>query len=716
MPHLLLDSSRPFLRRASASFFRPREASGPHARRLPALVGALLFFGAAGCDDGPTARSGASATDADGDFLTDVQEGAEEGRDTDRDGIPDYFDLDSDGDGILDPIEAGDMDPETSPIDSDDDGVPDFQDLDSDGNGIPDRAEAYVDLQGAPTDVLLDAFGDGIPDYRDLDDDEDLLLDVDELGTVPDSPLDADGDGIPNYRDPDSDDDGILDGHDRLVDTDQDGLRNAEDEDTDNDGIPDIEEAGDDDIRTLPIDTDGDGTADFEDLDSDDDGLADARERALGTDPRSADSDGDGVPDLIEVVACFDPATGCESFPSDPNRSPRTEGNFVFVMPFEAEPTPTKDTLRFATDLRVADVYFLMDTTGSMGGAIDSLKSSIATPGTGLIDRLRETIPEAWFGVGDFKDYSTGGYGGTNDYAYRHRLDISESAVDAQDAVNELTASGGSDLPESHGPALWAMATGNALPGSSDVAGGTVPGQTECPRGTSGYPCFRSRAVPIAVLFSDVPMHNGPGGAYAYDNGVIGGPAPTFVEVVAALQGARIRFVGVTVRQNEEAIAHKEAIARGVGSVDGDDEPFVTTWTPGSPISDVVVDQIEQLARGARFDVTIEFEDGPEDAVDTESAFLERIEAVDGGEVAECPFRVPVDADADGVNDTFLNVGGGSFVCFDVFVKENRVVDETPEPQLFRATLRVKGDGFTDLDVRDIYFLVPPDPELGGIR
>ena len=59
--------------------------------------------------------------------------------DTDKDGIPDYRDLDSDGDGISDAIEKG-----TNPnvlADTDKDGIPDYLDLDADGDGVLDATE-----------------------------------------------------------------------------------------------------------------------------------------------------------------------------------------------------------------------------------------------------------------------------------------------------------------------------------------------------------------------------------------------------------------------------------------------------------------------------------------------------------------------------------------------------------------------------------------------
>jgi hypothetical protein len=55
------------------------------------------------------------------------------GVDSDNDGIPDFLDLDSDGDGFADALEGS--------KDSDSDGLPDYLDTDSDGDDIPDSQE-----------------------------------------------------------------------------------------------------------------------------------------------------------------------------------------------------------------------------------------------------------------------------------------------------------------------------------------------------------------------------------------------------------------------------------------------------------------------------------------------------------------------------------------------------------------------------------------------
>jgi gliding motility-associated-like protein len=254
--------------------------------------------------------------DSDNDGILDsVEKGVNGAKpiDTDKDGIPDYLDLDSDGDGITDVIEADVIDTDgdgradgvidkngvpvsanggLNPPDTDKDGKPDFQDVDSDGDGIPDIKEgqgAYVVPLGKDTD------GDGIDDAYDKDN-----------GGTPILPVDTDKDGKPDYRDLDSDGDGIPDkveaGLDPLnpLDTDKDGVPDYRDLDSDNDGIPDVIEAGDD--PTKPVDTDKDGTPDYRDLDSDNDGLKDYDE--IGDDPtKPQDSNKDGVPDYRQIIS-----------------------------------------------------------------------------------------------------------------------------------------------------------------------------------------------------------------------------------------------------------------------------------------------------------------------------------------------------------------------------------------------------------------------------
>ncbi|HTU66564.1 MAG TPA: outer membrane beta-barrel protein [Steroidobacteraceae bacterium] len=178
--------------------------------------------------------------DLDNDGIPNADDGAD---DTDGDGLPNLFDLDSDGDGVPDLVEAGGVDadgdgrvdnfvdtnhngisdqyetalgghPLTRP-DTDHDGIPDFRDLDSDGDGINDV------LENGGTD----ANGDGRMDGTDAD--HNGIVDVVEGTKIGGKPLrrpDTDGDGTVDALDLDSDGDGVSDAREGFGDSDHDGI------------------------------------------------------------------------------------------------------------------------------------------------------------------------------------------------------------------------------------------------------------------------------------------------------------------------------------------------------------------------------------------------------------------------------------------------------------------------------------------------------------
>ncbi|MHA8059382.1 T9SS type B sorting domain-containing protein [Aquirufa nivalisilvae] len=259
-------------------------------------------------------------TDSDNDSLLDS---VESGGDMDHDGIPNFLDLDSDGDWL------GDSDERDG--DNDLDGKPNFLDDDSDNDGIPDAWEGKNKCATCTTSIdnhgdgwddrgqntpVIDTDLDGQPDYLDQDSDNDGIPDRVELGA------DIDGDSIPNFRDLDSDNDGIPDtleagNFEHPRDTDLDGLADFEDVDSDNDGLPDRVEVGPNPSK--PLDTDQDGIPNYLDSDADGDGILDVWE--LGNTPLhpldtdmdglpdylDLDSDGDGIPDAIEKGANTNP-------------------------------------------------------------------------------------------------------------------------------------------------------------------------------------------------------------------------------------------------------------------------------------------------------------------------------------------------------------------------------------------------------------------------
>jgi hypothetical protein len=611
--------------------------------------------------------------DSDGDTISDSDEG--NGLvDTDGDTFPDTMELDSDDDGIPDSVEAGDRDPFTPPVDTDGDTIRDFRDDDSDNDGVPDSVEGSGD-----------ADSDGILNFRDVDSDGDFIADGTE-GTA-----DPDGDTVPNFLDTDSDGDTILDLDEALQDDDEDGTPNYLDTDSDNDGQPDSAEAGDGDPATPPINCDDDIRENYRDMDSDNDGVADGDETYGGCpDVCNPDSDGDGVSDLIEIAYGSGPCDGTES--------PLTHGDFVFVVPYMESPDPTVDTLAFSTSLRQADVYFLVDTTGSMGGEITNLLNSLSTT---IIPQVRTTIADVWFGVGGFDDYPVNPYGYTGDRVFYQEQRMTSSAANAQAAVGRLAVHDGGDRPESDVPALWALATGNGL-------GGYLSPQASCLGTEFGYPCFRTGSVPIVVLITDAPFHNDASNNDPY-SGISPSP-PTYASMLSSLIARSIKVLGVN-SGDSVARADLERIATDSGAADRYGTPIVFSILPsGDGLGTQVVNAINALATQVPIAVSTRAVDDLSDSVDA-TIFIDHIVPNTVGDpVIGCVGGLAVaDADGDGWYDTFTSVRPGTTVCFDIYAKMNTTVEPLEVPQLFRATIEVIGDGITVLDTRLVYFLVPPE-------
>ena len=630
--------------------------------------------------------------DEDGDCISDTDEGKQLGTDTDLDGTPDYLDLDSDNDGIPDNVEVGRLCDrlDLMPRDSDGNGIPDFQSQDSDGNGIMDSIEGTGDLDG-----------NGVPDFADTDNDGDTISDREEilgLGTgTPAVPSDYDGDTTPDYNDLDSDDDSICDIWEGLGDTDGDTLPDRYDDDSDGDGLTDQLEGLVETVCGSPEDTDGDGRPDYRDPDSDNDGLPDGYEWTVTmTDFRDEDSDDDGVTDLIEVAAGTDPL--------DPEDNPRVNGDFVFKVPYEAAPEPPMDTLVFSTDIQQADVYFLMDTTASMGGEIENLVETLSTT---VIPAIRAEILDVWFGVGAFDDYPITPYGSDvrGDMPFYQIQRMTASEADAQAAVSSLSVHFGDDRAESHVTALYTIASGLG-------DGVYIDPPSECMAVEIGYPCFRPSALPIILLITDAPFHNGPGGENLYAGVPV--PTPDYDAMLAELNAIQAKVIGVNSGWGRP---HLTTLAVDTGTVDiGDNSLVFDIYADGTGLGDQIVTAISILANQVPIEISTDPQDDPSDAVDA-LMFIDRIVPnTDGGVPApDDPTIVCVggletaNVDDDPYEDVFTRVLPGTAVCFDIYVLENNFVPATSEVQTFKAIINVLGDRITVLDSRDVFFFIPPE-------
>lgn len=625
--------------------------------------------------------------DADGDGISDSDEGQPTNTDSDGDGTPDFQDEDSDGDGIPDYRESGDADPLTPPIDSDGDGTPDFRDLDSDANGRPDDVDGVEDRDA-----------DGRGDFQDLDDDGDFIDDVVELGPNPAQPVDSDADGMPDFRDTDSDNDTITDSIETALDFDNDALGNYIDLDSDADCVPDMLEAR----GNPPADSDGDGRLDFIDRDSDNDGLLDGAEdancsgAAEGNESSSTnpDSDGDGVTDLVENVAGTDPNNAADN--------PQANGDYVFVEPYMAPQSPVDDDLDFRTNLQAVDMYVILDRSGSMSTEITAVKNNLsavvnnltcAPLGAGVPPNC---IPDLQAGAG------TVGYSGSGADAYRHQVDI---AVNPSFAALPITEPGGC-CSEPLTFSAFSAVTGQGgaafgFPGVGPRAG--------CPANTFGYPCFRNNALPVVLLATDEPPLTGVGT----------NPNPNWNTIVRPEFTSRsVRLVGIVGSgPGANTVAGLNTMATDTGAVDAanGNAPLVFDGA-GANAAAAIQTGILTLANGIPLDINAVTVDDATDAVDSIASFVDHIETLQLGTAACANGLTDVDTNADTFLDQYVNVQAGTPVCWKLVSKQNTTVPATDVPQLFRATVRVFGDGITQLDERDVFFLVPPVISDGPLR
>jgi hypothetical protein len=519
------------------------------------------------------------------------------------------------------------------------------------------------------------------------------------------NPADSDGNGIAD----------VLEGA---------GVGNPDD---DADGVPDAAEAGTGGVCS-PRDTDGDGTPDYVDTDSDNDGIPDGDEVAAGTDPANSDTDGDGFTDLVERAAGTSPTDAGSMVPPT---------DYFVVLPYNGD--RAMRPLRFGTNISKADVFFLVDMTGSMGGERTNLIRGLVDT---IIPGIAAAIPNVQFGAGGFDDYPYSSFGAAPDLPFYLLRSIAPADEDVGgwsiaagpttcprspgtsdigrisggpngrwdilDAVEGLPCHGGFDGPESYVPAMYATATGMGLswPSGSIPAGPTcisVPDEIGVRR---GYPCFRPGALPIILLFGDNAFHNGPGGAFAYSF-----PSPTYDETVAALNGIGGRVIGVYSGGGGSTLRRDyEQVATDTGAVTVGGMPLVfDISSDGSGLGTAVVDAVGQLVGGTPQDVSTRTENvaGNPDEFDAR-LFIKSIVPVEGygagGEIGPIPGVTYTSKD----ETTFYQVIPGTQVEFAIDFWND--VRPTPaRTEIHQARIIVVGNGVADLDFRNVYIVVPPE-------
>lgn len=337
-----------------------------------------------------------------------------------------------------------------------------------------------------------------------------------------------------------------------------------------------------------------------------------------------------------------------------------------------------------------ADVLFLIDVTASMNEEIDRIRDQLRDR---LAPALERNLTDTRISIATFGDFPIDPYGNAEmgDNPFELIIPMTDDLALTQAALSLIHTGNGRDEPESHVEALYQVATGAGLSGH-------VPPSFGCPMGGFGYPCFRDDALPVILLFSDAPFHNGPGGSEPY-RGI--SPRPhTYAEALAELNSLGVRVISFNSGSSGETYNDLARIATDTGARGAGGQPLIfDVGSHGENLGTEVVGAIELFAEAVVFDVDALLVDPDRsDGVDVTS-FVEAV--------------VPVSADPpEGVREidtaagVFRGVVSGTNLLFQLRLRNDAIV---PGPVARRFLLEIvfRGDGRTLIDRRTVEIVIP---------
>jgi len=396
---------------------------------------------------------------------------------------------------------------------------------------------------------------------------------------------------------------------------------------------------------------------------------------------------------LSALTACgaktglYVPDAGVDAFVPLPDAGVDAEVPPVCVVAPRDE-GPVRASLTLPVHLRVVDVFFLLDATASMLDEIDNVRSGLRR---NVVPGVREAIPDAAFGVAFVGEFPVSPYGPSDVRPYELRVPITTDAVTVEGALERLPSWGNFDEPEAQVEGLYQLATGAGLPPYIMASGG-------CPSGGSGGACFRPDALPVIVLVTDAPMHEGPPSSPPTNDYDIPG-VHGYTEAVDALQRLGVFVIGLGARDSDAAspMPHLRALARDTGAVDADGRELAfDIGGSGSRVGSGIVDAVTRLAQSVPLDVDAVVIDVAGDALDASSLVT-----------STRPVRaVPATGVREITTDSFLGVRPGTEITFEL------TVDTTSLParaEAFRvpATLVFRAFGRSVVGSQRIDILVP---------
>jgi hypothetical protein len=449
------------------------------------------------------------------------------------------------------------------------------------------------------------------------------------------------------------------------------------------------------------------------------------------------DTDHDGYQDFVEVAASTNP--------NDPADSPATHGFLTFIVDRDRTAIPAVPDCTITSTIESLDVFFLMDTTGSMPTMLTLFQARLSS----IFTSLKTLNPDIAIGVGSYRDFPTSGYGSSGDwpFALSHRIMTVRTAAGSasiQSAINALSAGGGGDGPEASWEALHEVATGAGI----TQGGAAVPAWNPA----TAYPLtpvagesfgtlpgvgFRDGSCRIICWVTDASGHNTDTPGVTQSDYSFGGVRSTAVLSELSAMGVHViglcpSYTGDARKDQLAAIIYTNTrstpnsgpghpfygitgcalgqCATGINGAGEASDPvgplcnlsFVIDSTTWSGIETAVPLGVKALTQAWYYNLSASVMDDPADGVDARAFFLDKVEALTAGS------GTPVDTNGDGTLGTYASAKIGGTMSLKVHAKTNTAISRAAAPQCFRAELRATADGQFVLGRRTSLFIVPP--------
>lgn len=363
-------------------------------------------------------------------------------------------------------------------------------------------------------------------------------------------------------------------------------------------------------------------------------------------------------------------------------------------------------TFAIPASLAVVDLVFLIDSSGSMRDEIANVRARLRDV---VVPGVRAAIPEAAFAVALFGEFPVRPHGPSEVRPYELRSPVTADVTQIEAALDRTPVWGNFDDPEAAVEGLYQVLTGEGYGEPSTP--GYVPPTSGCAGGGYGGVCFRRDALPIVMLITDAPMHNGPPGvapvsSYRFT------PAPhTYADAVGAARALGALVIGLGARDPGRPAPHAhlrqlaidtESVARG--------EPLAfDIGSSGAAIGASIVESVQRLAEGVPLDVDALAEDVPGDPLDA-SLILRGVRA----RSADPPGNV-----ARIESSRFIDVLPGTMLTFELVIDASEL-PPSPERRVFRARIVYRAAGRSRLAIDELDIVVPGDdgqgcPDPGGV-